>query len=365
MSVCLSHEVRVVSTVNCQQLREHNTKKYCKVCCGMGWFDDSDDEDTHAKKKAKINDDGIDQIESYMAGIKREVKEQEKKGEEEEEVDPLDAFMATLSSSSSTKEKNTQSHNKFSEERLDYDNEDEATSHWVSSNLSVKNSKKEKSQTALSSSLAKNNKRAATNLELTFHKEGAKPSFSCSQSSKSYNDSESDDEFKGLKGSNRTIVSKNNDVEPLSLINHENMDYAPFCRCFHSSNPSNILVGEKEKVNNGNSWRKEHNITISPASFAAKIELQPLLTPFSSPPFSDLFPKPIIKSLSNSNLQKPTVVQAQAIPVALAGKDVIVTATTGSGKTLSYILPMILHCLDQPQIIPNKDGPIGLGKSFI
>ncbi len=46
------------------------------------------------------------------------------------------------------------------------------------------------------------------------------------------------------------------------------------------------------------------------------------------------------------NVQKcgyavPTPVQAQAIPAALEGKDLVATAQTGSGKTLAFVLPMI------------------------
>ncbi|HEY7387307.1 MAG TPA: DEAD/DEAH box helicase [Bryobacteraceae bacterium] len=38
---------------------------------------------------------------------------------------------------------------------------------------------------------------------------------------------------------------------------------------------------------------------------------------------------------------EPTLVQAQAIPPALAGQDVVVTAQTGTGKTLAFLLPVI------------------------
>ena len=37
----------------------------------------------------------------------------------------------------------------------------------------------------------------------------------------------------------------------------------------------------------------------------------------------------------------PTPVQAEAIPVVLAGRDVLATAQTGSGKTLAYVLPLL------------------------
>ena len=41
----------------------------------------------------------------------------------------------------------------------------------------------------------------------------------------------------------------------------------------------------------------------------------------------------------------PTPVQAAAIPQALAGKDVLATAQTGTGKTLAFLIPIIEHLL--------------------
>src|ERR1035438_6728683 len=41
----------------------------------------------------------------------------------------------------------------------------------------------------------------------------------------------------------------------------------------------------------------------------------------------------------------PTPVQAAAIPEALAGKDVLATAQTGTGKTLAFLIPIIEHML--------------------
>ena len=42
-----------------------------------------------------------------------------------------------------------------------------------------------------------------------------------------------------------------------------------------------------------------------------------------------------------SGLKQPTPVQRKVIPSVMAGKDAIVCYKTGSGKTLSYLLPMI------------------------
>jgi len=49
------------------------------------------------------------------------------------------------------------------------------------------------------------------------------------------------------------------------------------------------------------------------------------------------------KALKAQNITTPTPVQEQAIPVVLDGKDVVVTAQTGTGKTLAFALPVMTH----------------------
>ena len=55
----------------------------------------------------------------------------------------------------------------------------------------------------------------------------------------------------------------------------------------------------------------------------------------------------------------PTPIQCQAITCALAGRDVIGIAKTGSGKTLAFLVPMLMHILDQ-RVLEKGEGPIGL-----
>mmetsp|Transcript_13117 Transcript_13117/g.15863 ORF Transcript_13117/g.15863 Transcript_13117/m.15863 type:complete len:600 (-) Transcript_13117:184-1983(-) len=57
--------------------------------------------------------------------------------------------------------------------------------------------------------------------------------------------------------------------------------------------------------------------------------------------------------------EKPTPIQSQAIPVALSGRNILGIAETGSGKTASFAIPLIQHCLGQPPL-RRGDGPIGL-----
>ncbi len=59
------------------------------------------------------------------------------------------------------------------------------------------------------------------------------------------------------------------------------------------------------------------------------------------------------KALASINFSETTDVQQQAIPQALAGKDLMVSAKTGSGKTAAFLLPMLHHFLSSPK--PNSD----------
>jgi len=69
----------------------------------------------------------------------------------------------------------------------------------------------------------------------------------------------------------------------------------------------------------------------------------------------------LIKAVASENFTKPTPIQAQAIPAVLGGGDLLGIAKTGSGKTASYVLP-ILHQLLRPEARKNNDnkGPSAL-----
>ncbi|MEO8298048.1 MAG: DEAD/DEAH box helicase [Burkholderiales bacterium] len=54
----------------------------------------------------------------------------------------------------------------------------------------------------------------------------------------------------------------------------------------------------------------------------------------------------ICEAVAHSGYTAPTAVQAQAIPVALGGADVLVSSQTGSGKTAAFVLPALQRILD-------------------
>jgi superfamily II DNA/RNA helicase len=52
-------------------------------------------------------------------------------------------------------------------------------------------------------------------------------------------------------------------------------------------------------------------------------------------------PHTVIDTLAKAGINRPTAIQARTLPDALAGRDVLGRAQTGSGKTLGFGLPMI------------------------
>ena len=53
----------------------------------------------------------------------------------------------------------------------------------------------------------------------------------------------------------------------------------------------------------------------------------------------------LLKALEKLGFDQPTPVQEQSLPMALAGKDLLVSAETGSGKTVAFILPLLQRLL--------------------
>jgi ATP-dependent RNA helicase RhlE len=53
--------------------------------------------------------------------------------------------------------------------------------------------------------------------------------------------------------------------------------------------------------------------------------------------------EPIVRAVAQEGYTSPTPIQAQAIPVVLAGRDLVGIAQTGTGKTASFALPILHH----------------------
>jgi ATP-dependent RNA helicase RhlE len=81
-------------------------------------------------------------------------------------------------------------------------------------------------------------------------------------------------------------------------------------------------------------------------------------TTVSSVTFASLnLAEPLMHAISDAGYTQPTPVQAQAIPLVLAGGDLLAGAQTGTGKTAGFTLP-VLHLLNaKPSANPRAGAP--------
>jgi len=70
-------------------------------------------------------------------------------------------------------------------------------------------------------------------------------------------------------------------------------------------------------------------------------------------------PQHILDVFSKAGYQRPTPIQSQGWPMVLTGRDVVGIAQTGSGKTLGFGVPALMHICAQPPL-QRGDGPIAL-----
>src|SRR5437660_6371436 len=67
-------------------------------------------------------------------------------------------------------------------------------------------------------------------------------------------------------------------------------------------------------------------------------------------PFSQLrIHASLLQGLRDLGFHQPTPIQAEAIPPALEGRDLLACAMTGSGKTAAFLLPILHKLLDRPR----------------
>src|SRR5947207_2464650 len=76
----------------------------------------------------------------------------------------------------------------------------------------------------------------------------------------------------------------------------------------------------------------------------------------------DLSPQ-ILKAVHEAGYSEPTPIQIAAIPLILAGHDVIGIAQTGTGKTAAFVLPVLMKLADSQSGRTAAESRPGLGKN--
>ncbi|SCU91247.1 LADA_0F08900g1_1 [Lachancea dasiensis] len=84
-------------------------------------------------------------------------------------------------------------------------------------------------------------------------------------------------------------------------------------------------------------------------SYGGNVTGEDLPLPIGS--FEDLvtrfkFDKRLLSNLIDSHFTEPTPIQCEGIPMALQGRDILASAPTGSGKTLSFVLPLLQQAIN-------------------
>ncbi|XP_071949373.1 ATP-dependent RNA helicase DDX42-like [Antedon mediterranea] len=144
---------------------------------------------------------------------------------------------------------------------------------------------------------------------------------------------------------NPIIPEKSKIIDPLPDVDHSEIEYDSFNKNFYEEHQDIAKLSYHDVID----LRKKLGIKVSGAD-AAK--------PVSS--FGHFgFDEQLMHYIRKSEFSSPTPIQAQGVPIAMGGRDIIGIAKTGSGKTAAFIWPLLIHIMDQKELQPG-DGPIGL-----
>ncbi|XP_029178271.1 probable ATP-dependent RNA helicase DDX43 [Nylanderia fulva] len=127
----------------------------------------------------------------------------------------------------------------------------------------------------------------------------------------------------------------------------------PIIKNFYKEDPMvanmpKIKVAELRKLNNN----IEVKLVFENEEGAKEIKIPNLIETFEQA-FQN-YPD-ILKEIQKQKFEKPSPIQCQAWPILLSGQDLIGIAQTGTGKTLAFLLPALIHI--DGQVSPREERP--------
>jgi len=135
------------------------------------------------------------------------------------------------------------------------------------------------------------------------------------------------------------------DFGQLQNINWQSQSLVPFQKNFYE--PSATIA--RRSYQDVEAYRHKHQISVSGDRVPNPIQF---FTDYELPEF-------VMAEVRRQKYTEPTAIQGQGWPIALSGQNLVGIARTGSGKTLGFIMPGIVHINNQPRL-QRGDGPIVL-----
>ena len=120
----------------------------------------------------------------------------------------------------------------------------------------------------------------------------------------------------------------------LRAVNWSKHTLSTFKKDFYSPAPSVVQRSSQEVE----TYRAEKEITIVQGE-----NIPNPITTFAEGGFPDY----VMSEVQAQGFTAPTPIQSQGWPIALSGENLVAIAMTGSGKTLGYMLPAIVHVNNQ------------------
>lgn len=142
------------------------------------------------------------------------------------------------------------------------------------------------------------------------------------------------------------IAAKKVKKKELATVDHSAVDYEPFRKVFYHP-PAEIDDMSEELAN-------QIRLEMDAITVRGKDCPKPL-TKWSHCGL----PASCLDVIKRLGYETPTPIQSQAIPAIMSGRDIIGVAKTGSGKTMAFLLPMFRHIKDQ-RPVETSEGPVGI-----